>query len=103
MWRYYPALYDVFCSDTKLLGMGARMPYKYFIYVLALMLDILQERYLLSNALQTRSVSLPMAEKIIKRTIKAFEMPKKGTGQHEEKKVDVKLAHDNFKNIGFFF
>ena len=41
-----------------------------------------------------------MAEILIKRTIKAFEMLKKGTGQHE-KEVDVKLASDNFKNIFF--
>ena len=68
-----------FCSDTKFLGMAARMSNKYFLYDLALMLDILQEIYLLSNALQARSVSLPMAEKLIKRTIKTFEMLKKGT------------------------
>ena len=38
-----------------------------------------------------------MAEK---RTIKAFEMLKKSTGQHE-KEVGVKLASGNFKNIVF--
>ena len=64
------------------------------------MLDILQETYLHSNALQARSVSLPTAEQLIKRTIKSFEMLKQRTGQYE-KEVDVKLASDNFKNIFF--
>ena len=41
-----------------------------------------------------------MAEKFIKRTMKAFEMLKKGTGQHE-KEVDVKLGSDNVKHIVF--
>ena len=77
MWRDYLVLYEFFCSDTKFLGMAARMSNKYFLYDLALMLDILQEISLLSNALQARGVSLPMAEKLIKRTIKAFEMFKK--------------------------
>ena len=95
MWRDYPVLYEFFCSDTKFLGIAARISNKYFLYDLALMLDILQETYLLSNALQARSVSLPMAEQLIKRTIKAFEMLKQRTGQHE-KEVDVKLASDNF-------
>ena len=39
--------------------------------------------------------------KNIKRTIKAFEMLKKCTGQ-PEKEDDVKQAFDNFKNIVFF-
>ena len=63
VWRHYPVLYEFFCSDTKFLGMAARMSNKYFLYDLALMLDILQEISLLSNALQARGVSLPMAEK----------------------------------------
>ena len=98
VWRDYPVLYEFVCSDTKFLGMAAPMSNKYFLYDLALMLDILQEISLLSNALQARSVSLPMTEKFIKRTIKAFEMLKKSTAQ-DEKEVDVKLASDNFKNI----
>ena len=76
------------------------MSNKYFLNDLALMLDILHEISLLSNALQARSVSLPMAEKLIKRTVKAFEMPKKDRGQHE-KEVDVKLDSENLKKIGF--
>ena len=88
VWQDYPVLYEFFCSDTTFLWMAAQMSNKYFLYDLVLMLDILQEISLLSNALQARSVSLPMAEKLLKRTIKAFEMPYKGTGQHE-KEVDV--------------
>ena len=42
-----------------------------------------------------------MTEIFIKRTIKAFEMLKKGIAQ-DEKEVDVKLASDNFKNIVFY-
>ena len=41
-----------------------------------------------------------MAEKLIKRTVKAFEMLKKDRGQHE-KEVDVKLDSENFKKTGF--
>ena len=86
VWQDYHVLYEFFCSDTTFLWMAAQMSNKYFLYDLVLMLDILQEISLLSNALQARSVSLPMAGK--KRTIKAFEMLKNGTGQHE-KEVDV--------------
>ena len=67
VWRDYPVLYEIFCSDTKFfLWLAARMSNKYFLYDLALMLDILQEIYLFSNALHARSVSLPMAEQINK-------------------------------------
>ena len=43
VWRDYPVLYELFCSDTMFLGMAARISNKYFLYYLALMLDILQE------------------------------------------------------------
>ena len=98
MWRDYAVLHEFFSSYTNFAGMANRMSNKY--YDLALMLDILQEISLLSNALQARSVSLPTAEKLIKRTIKAFDILKKGRGQHE-KQVDAKIASDNFKKIDF--
>ena len=62
MWQDYSVLYEFFGSDTKFLGMAAWMSNKCFLYDLALMLDILQEISLLSNALQASSVSLPMAD-----------------------------------------
>ena len=67
VWRDYPVLYEFVCSDTRFLGMAARMSNQYFQYYLVLMLDILQEMYLFSNALLARSVSLPMTEKINKK------------------------------------
>ena len=100
VWRDYAVLHEFFSSNTNFAGMANRMSNKYFLNDLALMLDILQEISLLSNALQARSVSLPTAEKLIKRTIKAFEILKKGRGQHE-KQVDAKIASDNFKEIDF--
>ena len=53
------------------------MSNKYFLNDLALMLDILHEISLLSNALQARSVSLPMAEKLIERTVKHLKCSRK--------------------------
>ena len=66
-----------FCSDTKFLGMAARMSNKYFLYDLVLMLDILQEISLLSNALQARGVSLPMAGKKSKGQLKHLKCSRK--------------------------
>jgi len=52
VWRAYPALYKYFSSEAKHSGMAARLCNKYFLEKLALMIDILQEISLLSNALQ---------------------------------------------------
>ena len=75
VWWDYAVLHEFFSSNTNFAGMANRMSNRYFVNDLALMLDILQEISLLSNALQARSVSLPTAEKSIKRTIKAFAIP----------------------------
>ena len=52
--------------------MAARFCNKYFLKNLALMIDILQEISLLSNALQARNLTLTKAERLIKRTIKVL-------------------------------
>ena len=101
VWRDYAVLHEFFSSNTNFAGMANRMSNKYVVNDLALMLDLLQEIFLLSNALPARSVSLPTAEKVIKRTINAFEILEKGRGQHE-KQIDAKIASDNFKKIDFF-
>ena len=76
MWLAYPALYKYFSSEAKHSGMAARLCNKYFLENLALMIDILQEISLLSNALQARKLTLTKAEQLTKRTIKVFEMLK---------------------------
>ena len=80
--------------------MAARLCNKHFLEDLALMIDILQEISLLSNALQARSLTLKKAEQLIKRTIKAFEMLKESKGTYE-REIDVRAASDAFKDIHF--
>ena len=58
VWRDYPALYIYFSTNTKYSGMASRLCNKNFLRDLALMIDILQEVSLLSNALQARSITL---------------------------------------------
>lgn len=98
VWRVYPALYKYFSSETKHSGMAARLCNKYFLNDLALMLDILQEISLLSNALQARCLTLFRAEKLIKRSIKAFEILKESNGIFE-KEIHNRVASDAFKDI----
>ena len=100
LWRAYPALYKYFSGEAKYLGMAARLCNNHFLKDLALMIDILQEISLLSNALQARSLTLTKAEQLIKRTIKAFEMLKESKGTYE-KQVDVRAASDAFNDINF--
>ncbi|XP_013793962.1 E3 SUMO-protein ligase KIAA1586-like [Limulus polyphemus] len=98
VWRAYPALYNFFTTRTNHSGIAAHLCNKYFLADLALMIDILQEMSLLSNALQARSVTLPRAEKPIKRSIKAFEMLKENKGTFE-KEINDRVASDAFKDI----
>ncbi|XP_076039002.1 E3 SUMO-protein ligase KIAA1586-like [Oratosquilla oratoria] len=100
VWRSYPALYKYFSSEAKYSGMAACLCNKHFLEDLALMIDILQEISLLSNALQARSLTLKKAEQLIKRTIKAFEMLKENKGTYETK-IDVRATSDAFKDIHF--
>jgi len=77
-------LYKYFSSEAKHSGMAARLCNKYFLENLALMIDILQEISLLSNALQARKLTLTKAEQLTKRTIKVFEMLKESKGTYEK-------------------
>ena len=54
--------------------MAARLSNKYFLDDAALMIGMLQELSFLSEALQGRCVTLTPAEKLILRSIKAFEL-----------------------------
>ena len=98
MWRAYPAPYKYFSSEAKHSGMAARLCNMYFSENLASMIDILQEISLLSNALQARNLTLTKAERLIKRTIKVFEMLKE-TKEIYEREIDVIAASDSFKDI----
>ena len=80
VWRAYPALYKYFSSEAKHSGMAERLCNRYFFENLALMIDILQEIFLLSDALQARNSTLRKAEQLVKRTFKVFEMLKKKQG-----------------------
>ena len=55
---------------------------------------------LLSDALQARCLTLSRAEKLIKRSIKAFEILKEGIGTFE-KEIDDRISSDEFKDIHF--
>ena len=100
VWRAYPALFDYFSSKEKFTGMAKRFANRYFLEDLALMIDILKEISLLSNALQCRNLNLPRAEKLIKRSIKALEMMKEMKGSYETK-IDETVASDAFLHIKF--
>ena len=100
VWRTYPALYRYFTSNTKFSGIAARLCNKNFLRDLALMIDILHEISLLSNALQARGTGLFRAENLIKRSIKAFELLKNNMGRYE-KEIDERVASDAFKEIKF--
>ena len=100
VWRDYPALYIYFSTNTKYSGMASRLCNKNFLRDLALMIDILQEVSLLSNALQARSITLFRGENLIKRSIKALELLKDNVGTHE-KQIDERVASDDFKDIQF--
>ena len=51
VWRAYPALYKYFSSEAKHSGMAERLCNRYFLDNLTLMIDILRENSLLSDAL----------------------------------------------------
>ena len=93
VWRAYPALYKYFSSEAKHSGMAARLWNRYFLENLALMIDILQEISLLSNAFQARNLTLTKAEQLVKRTIKVFEMLKESKGTYEKKSIILLLQN----------
>ena len=100
VWRAYPALYKYFSSEAKHSGMAACLSNRYFLENLALMIDILQEIFLLSDALQARNLTLTKVEQLVKRTIKVFEMLKESKGTYE-KTIDDIAASESFKDIHF--
>ena len=98
VWRAYSSLWKYFSNSTKHSGMANRLSNKYFLDDVALMIDILQELSFLSEALQGRCVTLTRAEKLILRTIKAFELLIENKGIFE-KKIDDRIASEEFKDI----
>ncbi|XP_075053943.1 E3 SUMO-protein ligase KIAA1586-like [Mixophyes fleayi] len=100
VWRAYPALHHYFSSNAKYLGMATRLKNIYFLTDLALMIDILNKISLLSNALQARNTDIIKAEKLVIRSIKAFEMLEKEKGPYE-KKVNELITSESYKKIDF--
>ena len=99
VWNAYPPLYTFFKSEEKYSGMAKRLQNLNFLKDLALMADILSEISVLSVALQSRSLTLPKAEALIKRSIRAFELLVDRPGFHE-KQIEDKLGSDLFQEIG---
>ena len=91
VWRAYPALYKYFSSEAKHSGMAARLCNRYFLENLVLMIDILQEISLLSDALQARNLPLTKAELLVKKTVKVYEMLKESKGTYEKKSMILLL------------
>ena len=85
VWRTYPALYRYFTFNTKFSGIAACLCNNNFLRDLALMIDILHEISLLSNALQARGIDFFRVENLIKRFIKAFELLKNSMGRYKKK------------------
>uniref|UniRef100_A0A8C4WSR0 KIAA1586 n=1 Tax=Gopherus evgoodei TaxID=1825980 RepID=A0A8C4WSR0_9SAUR len=56
VWRIYPALYSYFSKNENFSGMAKRLKNKEFLKDLALLIDILDELALSSNALQVRQL-----------------------------------------------
>ncbi|XP_026555953.1 E3 SUMO-protein ligase KIAA1586-like isoform X2 [Pseudonaja textilis] len=100
VWHAYPVLHHFFHSKEKYFGMAARLENRYFLTDLALMIDILNEISLLSNALQARNTDIIKADILMTRSIKAFQMLGKEKGPYE-KKVDELISSETFKNIKF--
>ncbi|XP_058032473.1 E3 SUMO-protein ligase KIAA1586-like isoform X1 [Ahaetulla prasina] len=100
VWHAYPALHHYFYSNKKYLSMAAHLENIYFITDLALMIDILNEISHLSDALQAKNIDIIKAEKLMIRSIKAFQTLGKEKGLYE-KKVDELITSETFKNIKF--
>uniref|UniRef100_A0A8C6XSE7 DUF4371 domain-containing protein n=1 Tax=Naja naja TaxID=35670 RepID=A0A8C6XSE7_NAJNA len=67
------------CSLRSTLAvMAAHLENSYFLTNLALMIDVLTEISLLSNALQARNIDIIKAEKLVLRSIRSFEIEEKG-------------------------
>uniref|UniRef100_A0A674I1Z1 DUF4371 domain-containing protein n=1 Tax=Terrapene triunguis TaxID=2587831 RepID=A0A674I1Z1_9SAUR len=98
VWRAYPALYIYFSKNKKFSGMEKRLKNKEFLKDLALMIDILDELALLSNALQARQLSLTKADKGFPYT--SGDSSLRNTGIHENKMNEM-IESDPFKCIEF--
>ncbi|XP_010386235.2 E3 SUMO-protein ligase KIAA1586 homolog [Rhinopithecus roxellana] len=98
VWHAYPILYMHFSHSFS--GLAKRLANINFLQDLALMIDILEEFSVLSTALQSRSTNIQKAQKLIKRTIRALENLKIGTGKYESQIVDL-IKSDKFKDIPF--
>ena len=100
VWRAYPALHKVFKGEKKFSGLATRLENKNFIKDLALMIDILTEIANLSVALEARGVGLERAERLIKRTLKAFRTLKSTQGCYEQK-VERAVSSEDYRDIKF--
>lgn len=100
VWRAYPALYFHFIANKKYTGLARRLRNKFFLKDLALIIDVLSEFALLSNALQSRETTMHQADKLIRRTINALKQLKNENGKYEAM-VENLIISENFKDIAF--
>jgi hypothetical protein len=99
VWQAYPVPYQHF-EDNKKSGIVNRQQNKSFLKDLALMLDVLQEISILSEALQSRAENTVTAEKLLQRTISSFQQLKECLGYYE-KQVEVIIETVSFSHVNF--
>lgn len=81
--------------------MAIRLCNRFFLDNLTLMIDVLQDILLLSNAFQTRNLNIARAEKRIKRSILAFEMLKEGIKEPSKRELMKSKNPMPLKNTDF--
>lgn len=101
VWKSFAALHSHFknsCDDQSndkntiavFIGLKKRLESPEFILDLGIMYDVLQELSMLSNELQSRTITLPKAEQSIKRTIRIIESFKQEPGEYTQIALNAK-------------
>ncbi|XP_008183248.1 E3 SUMO-protein ligase KIAA1586-like [Acyrthosiphon pisum] len=101
VWKSFAALHSHFknsCDDQSndkntiavFIGLKKRLESPEFILGLGIMYDVLQELSMLSNELQSRTITLPKAEQSIKRTIRIIESFKQEPGEYTQIALNAK-------------
>jgi hypothetical protein len=96
--KAYPVPYQH--SEDNKSGIVNRQQNKSFLKDLALMLDVLQEISILSEALQSRAENTVTAKKLLKRTISSFQQLKECLGCYV-KQVEVVIETISFSQVNF--
>lgn len=72
-----------------------------FLYDLALIIDILEELSILSNALQAHSATFQKADKLVRHTVRALSALKDNLGCHEEQ-IQRLIQSEAYKKTFYF-